>query len=329
MLAAIKTLGEKVLEGKGISLSEVRVLTGLNRKNDILALVAVACEVRERQRGDKVDFCSLINARSGQCQEDCAFCAQSIHYNSSAPSYPLLDPSIIIQAAREAEQRGADHFCLVTSGKRVSKTEFGMILETLEELKRTTGLRLDCSLGHLPREYMIELHRVGISRYNHNLETAESFFPNICSTHTYQERWDTIRSVQEAGLEACCGGIIGLGETWEQRLELAFALKELEVDCATINILNPRPGTPLEHTPPLPPWEIIKTIAIFRLILPNSIIKLAGGRERNLRDLQSLGILAGANGLIIGGYLTTPGRDAAEDLQMIKDLGLETYSGRY
>jgi biotin synthase len=235
-----------------------------------------------------------------------------------------LEPSEILHAAREAEQNGAGHFCLVTSGKRISEAEFEAILDTLKEIKKTTGLKLDCSLGHLPREYFIELHRIGVSRYNHNLEAAKSFFPTICSTHTYQDRWDTVRAIQEAGLETCCGGIIGMGETREQRLELAFALKELGVECATINILNPRPGTPLDHTPPLPPWEIIKTIAIFRLILPNSIIKLAGGRERNLRDLQSLGILAGVNGLIIGGYLTTSGRSIADDLQMIKDLDLET-----
>lgn len=322
MISWLQAIGEKVLEGRSINLGEVRALIGLNRENEILALMSVACQVRERQRGDKVDLCSLINAKSGKCPEDCAFCAQSIHYDSPAPSYSLLDPSVILQAARQAQQNGADHFCLVTSGKRVSEAEFALILRILKGLRETTQLNLDCSLGHLPREYFVELHRVGISRYNHNLETAESFFPNICSTHTYQDRCNTVRAVQEAGLEICCGGIIGLGETWEQRLELAFALKELKVDCATINILNPRPGTPLEHIPPLPPWEIIKVIAIFRLILPNSIIKLAGGRERNLRDLQSLGILAGANGLIIGGYLTTAGRSVADDLQMIKDLGL-------
>lgn len=324
MIAVIQSLGEKVLDGRGISLAEARCLIDLNRKNEILALVSVACQVRERQKGDKVDLCSLINAKSGKCPEDCAFCAQSIHHDAPADSYPLLEPAIILQAARQAEQNGANHFCLVTSGKRVSEAEFALILRILKGLRETTQLSLDCSLGHLPREYFVELHRVGISRYNHNLETAESFFPNICSTHTYQDRWNTVRAVQEAGLEICCGGIIGLGETWEHRLELAFALKELKVGCATINILNPRPGTPLEHIPPLSPWEIIKAIAIFRLILPNSIIKLAGGRERNLRDLQSLGILAGANGLIIGGYLTTSGRSVADDLQMIKDLGLAT-----
>jgi biotin synthase len=321
---SIQALREKVLVGNDISMVEALDLISLNRKNDILALVALACEVRERHKGDKVDFCSLINAKSGQCPEDCKFCAQSSRYNSSAPSYTLLEPSTILQAAREAEQNGAGHFCLVTSGKRISEAEFASILETLQEIKKTTGLRLDCSLGHLPKEYFIELHRIGVSRYNHNLEAAKSFFPAICSTHTYQDRWDTVRAIQEAGLETCCGGIIGMGETWEPRLELAFALKELGVECATINILNPRPGTPLAHIAPLPPWEIIKTIAIFRLILPNGIIKLAGGRERNLRDLQSLGILAGANGLIIGGYLTTSGRSIAEDVQMIKDLDLET-----
>jgi biotin synthase len=320
----IQTIEEKVLEDKKLDWEEAHALLGLNQKKDLLRLVALACEVRERQGGNRIDLCSLINAKSGQCPENCAFCAQSSQYNATITSYPLLEDSVILQAAREAEQNGAHHFCIVTSGKRVTEKEFEQILNTLRQLKKTTNLRLDCSLGHLPKEYLVELRRVGVSRYNHNLETGKTFFPQICTTHSYQDRWNTVKSIQEAGLETCCGGIIGMGETWEDRLELAFSLRELGVTCATINILNPRPGTPLAHIPPLPPWEIIKTIAIFRLILPNSIIKLAGGRERNLRDMQPLGILAGANGLIIGGYLTTTGRPATEDRQMIKDLGLET-----
>jgi len=315
-------LGEKIKEEGRISKTEALRLIGLEDRQDLLHLVALAHEITQWGQGNKIDLCSLINAKSGSCAEDCAFCAQSVHYNTNINTYPLLEPEVILQAAHRAEQEKVDHFCIVTSGKRVTDKEFEQILGILHEIKKTTKLEVDCSLGLLPKDHLLELKKIGISRYNHNLETSKDFFPKICTTHTYQDRLNTVMDILEVGLEACCGGIIGMGETWEDRLELAFSLRDLNISCVTINILNPRPGTPLAHRSPIPPWEIIKTIAIFRLILPRSIIKLAGGRERNLRDMQVLGLLAGANGIIVGGYLTTLGRPLEQDLQMISDLGL-------
>ncbi|MBI2877127.1 MAG: biotin synthase BioB [Candidatus Tectomicrobia bacterium] len=322
MFTDIFQIAERVIAGGEISVLDAHRLARVQRPDEVMALVAAANAVRERFIGPKVDLCSLINAKSGRCSEDCAFCAQSGHYDTGCRTYPLVSPEEMVQAAREAEAQGAERFCVVTSGQRVGPPEFQVILETLQRIREQTRLKLDCALGKLSLEEFRALRQVGVTRYNHNLEAAEPYFARICSTHTYQDRVETVKAAKEAGLEVCCGGIIGLGESPAQRLELAFALKALEVDCIPINLLNPRPGTPLASTPPLPPLEILVTISLFRLILPKRVVKLAGGREHNLRDLQAVGLLAGANGLITGGYLTTQGRSPEQDLQMIRDLGL-------
>ena len=290
---------------------------------DIMDLAAVANRVRIEFKGNRVDLCSLLSAKSGKCSEDCTFCAQSGHYQTEAPVYPLMDEDRMVEEARTARERGTERFCLISSGRQLNDKEFETVLQALDRIKKETDLALDCSFGTLNRERTEALKKVGVTRYNHNLETAESHFGKICTTHSFQDRVRTIEILKDQGFSICSGGIIGLGESARQRLELAFSLKELGIDCIPLNILNPRPGTPLEHSEPIPPMEIIKTIALFRLTLPGSTIKIAGGREVNLRDLQSLALLAGANGLIVGNYLTTLGRSPEDDLTMLQDLGFE------
>jgi len=234
-----------------------------------------------------------------------------------------MDMNRIVEEAREAQRKGTGRFCLITSGRELNDKEFETILGALDRIRKETTLDLDCSLGTLSEERAESLKKVGVTRYNHNVETAESHFHKICSTHSFRDRVKTIEVLKELGFSICCGGIIGLGESPEQRLELAFSLRQLGIDCIPFNILNPRPGTPLEHSESIPPMEIIKTISLFRLVLPKGTIKIAGGREANLRDLQSLALLAGANGLIVGNYLTTPGRNAEDDLTMVRDVGFQ------
>jgi biotin synthase len=322
MRKEIQRVGEKVLEGKNISMTEVVPLLG-TKGPDLLDLAAVANRVREEFNGNEIDLCSLLNVKSGRCSEDCVFCAQSGHYETEAPVYPVMDMNRIVAEAREAEKKGTGRFCLITSGRELNDKEFETILRALDRIRKETTLDLDCSLGTLSEERAEALRKVGVTRYNHNVETSESHFPQICSTHSFGDRVKTIEVLKDRGFSICCGGIIGLGESPQQRLELAFSLRQLGIDCIPFNILNPRPGTPLEHSESVPPIEIIKTIALFRLILPKGTLKIAGGREANLRDLQSLALLAGANGLILGNYLTTPGRSAEDDLAMVRDLGFK------
>jgi len=325
MRREIRKIGDKVLEEKNVSMKEVLPL--LKAKGpDVLDLAAVANRVREEFNGNEIDLCSLLSAKSGRCSEDCAFCAQSAHYKTEAAIYPILNVERMVKEAKGAQARGTGRFCLITSGRELSDKEFETILDALGRIRRETTLGLDCSLGTLSEGRAAALKKVGVTRYNHNVETAESYFSQICSTHSYGDRVKTIEVLKEQGFSICCGGIIGLGESPQQRLELAFSLRRLGIDCIPFNILNPRPGTPLEHSEPIPAMEAIKTISLFRLILPKGTIKIAGGREANLRDLQSLALLAGANGLIVGNYLTTPGRDAEDDLTMVRDLGFKLRS---
>jgi len=318
----IQKIGDKVLEGGSVSMKEILPL--LEAKGpDVMDLVAVANRVRVKFNGNEIDLCSLLNAKSGKCSEDCAFCAQSAHYQTDAPTYPLMNADQMVKEAREAQKRRTGRFCLISSGRQLNDKEFEVILSGLDRIRKETTLDLDCSLGTLSEERAEGLKKVGVTRYNHNLETAESHFSKICTTHSFRDRVQTIEVLKDQGFSICCGGIIGLGESPQQRLELAFSVRQLEIECIPFNILNPRPGTPLEHSEAIPPIEIIKTISLFRLVLPKGTIKIAGGREANLRDLQSLSLLAGANGLIVGNYLTTPGRNAEDDLTMIRDVGFQ------
>ena len=322
MRKEIQKIGDKVLGGRSVSFKEILPLLGA-KGPDIVDLAAVANRVREEFNGNRIDLCSLLNAKSGRCSEDCAFCAQSAHYRTEAPAYPLMNADQMVREAKEAQQSKVGRFCLISSGRQLDDKEFEIILSSLDRIRKETPFDLDCSLGTLSEERATSLKRVGVTRYNHNLETAESHFSKICTTHSFQDRVRTIEVLKHQGFSICCGGIIGLGESPQQRLELAFSLRQLGIDCIPFNILNPRPGTPLENSEPVAPMEIIKTIALFRLIIPRGTVKIAGGREANLRDLQSFALLAGANGLIVGNYLTTPGRSAEDDLTMIKDIGFD------
>jgi biotin synthase len=320
---AIQEAGQVVINsGEGISKETAYELLEIP-DSEILLLAYAANQVRERFMGKKVDLCTLINAKSGRCSEDCAFCSQSKHYQTGVAEYEFVSVEQVISAAKSAERNGVHEFCIVAAWKTIPDEIFPKVKEAVRAVKQNTHLQVTCSLGFLTDQQAKELKEAGADKYNHNLESASSHYGNICTTHTHQQRTNTIEQIHAAGLESCCGGILGMGETPRQRIDLAFEWKALNVACIPVNILNPRPGTPLAELEPLPPMEIIKTIAIYRLILPKAVIKVAGGRERNLRDLQATALMAGANGLIVGNYLTTLGRDPEEDLQMIKDLGLE------
>lgn len=285
------------------------------------ALMAAAAEITEKFKGREIILCGITNAKSGRCSEDCAFCAQSAHYKTNAPSFPLKTANQIIMEAEQAAKNGADFFGIVTSGKRLkTKKEWIEIFKAIRGVRKT-GLHPCASLGMIDRGQATALKDAGLFRYHHNLETAGSFFPNICTTHDYGDDVATIRNAKKAGLSVCAGALIGMGETISHRIELAETLRKLNVASIPVNILNPIKGTPLSHMKPLPPLEILMTLAIFRFMLPDKDIKLCGGKEKNLRQLLPLGILSGANSLMTGNYLTTTGRDSALDHEMISDLG--------
>ena len=321
MLSQIHTVSQRILQGGTITPAEAEQFIEMENWPDILALASEATRIRERFSGTEVDLCALVNAKSGQCAENCGFCSQSGHHNTDVSVYPLMDPDQIVERARQAKEFGAKRFCIVTATRGLSDRDLPVICEAVRRVKEETGLVPECSLGFVTDSQLEQLKAAGMTRYNHNLETAESNFPNICTTHTYQDRLNTLKQLRRQGLEICSGGILGLGESRQERVRLAFALAEMDVECAPINVLNPRPGTPLESETPPDPREVIKTIAVFRFILPKAKLELGGGREVNLRDFQSMAFLAGANSLIIGGYLTTNGRRPENDLQLFKDLG--------
>lgn len=326
MRDTIRAYEEQVLSGEHLSYEEgcglIRIPSG---SPDLMDLISSANRVRRYFKGTKVDTCAIVNAKSGSCSEDCAFCAQSAHHHAATESYPLLDGEAIGSAADAAYDAGAEAFGVVAAWKGLKEgPEFEALLSRIRELSAKGRGHVDGSLGHVPNTGIArKLAEAGIRTYNHNLETAPSHFGNICSTHTFQDRVDTIRRLREAGIRICSGGIFGMGESPEQRVELAVHLRDLEVNVLPMNFLNPIPGTPLEGATPLTPLECLQTIAVYRMMIPTANIMLAGGREVNLRDLQSWAFHAGANAAMVGNYLTTPGRSADEDRRMITDLGLE------
>lgn len=284
--------------------------------------MAAAAEIREHFKGREIILCGITNAKSGRCPEDCMFCAQSAHYQTNAPSFPMKKAGQIVAEAREAARNGAEFFGIVTSGKHLkTKKEWAEIFKAIRGV-REAGLLPCASLGMIDIEKATELKAAGLFRYHHNLETARSFFSRICTTHDYEDDVKTLRNARAAGLSVCAGALIGMGESISHRIELAETLRKLQVDSVPLNILIPIKGTPLSHMKALPPMEILMTIAIFRFMLPDKDIKLCGGKEKNLRQLLPLGILSGANSLMTGNYLTTTGRNSALDHEMILDLGL-------
>ena len=280
--------------------------------------------LRERHFGRRVSFCVIINAKSGMCSEDCAFCSQSAKAKSQAPHYPLLPTEELVAAARQAAAAGASRFSLVTAGRGVmSPREQSAMLAAVAAIREAVPIRICASLGIVDRGFLTELKAAGLYRFHHNLETAASFFPRICTTHSFGERVATIEHAQAAGLSVCAGGIFGLGETLAQRWEIAQALKTLGVDAIPLNFLHPLAGTPLAHRPLLDPLTALKIVAAFRFTFPERSIIICGGRQVTLRSLAPLLFAAGADSLMTGDYLTTRGRMPDEDRQMLADLGLE------
>lgn len=279
-----------------------------------------ANSIREHFKGNRVKLCGIINAKSGSCSENCAFCAQSLRHKAKIEKYPLVDGKAVSEALGDAQKSGVACFGIVTSGNALSDKELEQICLFVSENKKR-GIKISASVGALGYEALAKLKKAGLKRFHHNIETAESYFPGVCSSHTFADRLATARAVKAAGLELCCGGIFGLGESRAQRVEFGMALRALDPDSIPLNFLNPIEGTPFSSKEPLGADEILKSIAVMRYILPDKDINVCGGREVNLRDLQSWIFFAGASGLMTGNYLTTPGRGAAQDIKMIQDLG--------
>ncbi|GLX97442.1 biotin synthase BioB [Herbidospora sp. NEAU-GS84] len=306
-------------EGRG--LTREQALECLNLPDESLPdLLALAHEVRMKWCGPEVEVEGIISLKTGGCPEDCHFCSQSGQFTSPVRSV-WLDIDELVKAAVETAQTGATEFCIVAAVRGPDKRLMDQVREGVKAIKEAVDINVACSLGMLTQAQVDELAEMGVHRYNHNLETCRSHFGNVVTTHTWEERWDTCLMVREAGMELCCGGLIGMGESIEQRAEFAAQLGELQPDEVPLNFLNPRPGTPFADYPVVEGAEALKTIATFRLALPRTILRYAGGRELTLGDLGTrAGMMGGINAIIVGNYLTTLGRPPAEDLALLTDL---------
>ncbi len=325
----INELKERVLAGGEITFDEAMRLVEIeiSDKANLDALLEAAREITFHFNTDEPGLCSLINAKSNLCGEDCGFCSQSVRFDTRVNQYQLMSSDEVVAAAKNFEKKGAVNFCVVTSGGALNDKEFDQIIEIYKRLSTETNMNLDGSLGFLTAERVERLKQAGLRRFNNNLQSSREFYPKIVSTHTYDKRLETMDMLRDGNVEICSGGILGMGETREDRVKLAFELKPYEPHCLPMNILNPRPGTPLADVPQADPMEMVKTIAVFRFIHPKSNIKLAGGREVNLGDrYQEVALKAGANGLIIGGYLTTDGNPIKADFEMLKRAGFKPKS---
>ena len=283
-------------------------------------LMQQALATKLARRGTSFSLCSIINAKSGRCSEDCRFCAQSAHYQTEAPVYPLLDKAQILAAAHEAKKNGASRFSLVTSGRGLASADLPQVLSIIRAIRKEVGIKVCASLGILGESELGQLKEAGISRYHHNLEASQEFFPQVCTSHCFADRIATIKAAQAVDLSVCSGGIFGLGESEADRLSMAMSLAECGIDSVPINILIPLPGTPCAGLPPLTIAEILRSIALYRLILPQTAIRLAAGRESALGDFLSSAFMAGADGMMIGGYLTQRGRSPEADLQFAEEI---------
>ncbi len=321
----ISEIGQRVLEGGQVTREEALQLFNLESTREIFVLLHWANRIREHFKGNKIHLCSIVNVKAGGCSENCGFCSQSAAYQTNSPRYNLVDQQPVLEAANEAASHGVTALGLVAAWRGLEEGPMlDEICERLEALKQAGKTRPDASLGIIKSQQVADrLRTAGLECYNHNLESSERFFPQVCTTHTYSERIQTIKHLKAAGIKICSGGILGMGESREDRCELAFALKDLGAHIVPINILNPIEGTPFAKNEPLPPLEILKSIACFRFILPRQEIMIAGGRTVNLRDLQSLIFMAGASALMVGNYLTTLNQPVEKDIQMLKDLGLD------
>ena len=285
-------------------------------------LVERAWAVRAERFGDSTDMCSLVNAKSGGCAEDCGFCAQSRYAEADTPMHAMMEPEQILEHARAAEAAGAHRFCMVTQGQGLSKRDFGRILEGARLVSEHTNLKRCVSVGHISGDRARRLAEAGVQRVHHNVETARSYYEEVTTTVRYEGRIRTIDAVREAGMETCVGGILNLGESPRQRVEMAFELSEIDPTSVPINLLNPRPGTKFGDRELMDPWEVVKWIAVFRLIIPGALFRLCGGRVENLRELQPLAVRAGLNGVMMGNFLTTLGAEPGDDREMFERHGL-------
>ena len=308
-------------------LDERRQLTGAELRalaavpdEAVPSLAALAHEVRLAWCGPEVEVEGILSAKTGGCPEDCHFCSQSSAFETPVKATPLLSADEVLKAAEETAALGASEFCIVLAVRGPDERTMTNILEMVPLVRDKVGLNVAVSAGILSRAQARSFAEAGVHRYNHNLETARSFFPNVVTTHTWEERFETCALVREHGMELCCGALLGMGETDEQRIELLEELRAVEPAEVPINFLNPRPGTPLQIRKPVGALEAIRWIALFRLALPSVILRFAGGREITLRELQAMGMTSGINALIVGNYLTTLGRSPEEDLQMLADL---------
>lgn len=306
-------------ERRRLTADELAALAALPDES-IPALTALAHEVRLAWCGPEVEVEGILSAKTGGCPEDCHFCSQSSAFDTTVKATPFLDTDEVLAAARETAELGASEFCIVLAVKGPDERTMERILELVPVVGEATGLNVAVSAGILTAEQAERLAAGGVHRYNHNLETARSFFPKVATTHTWDERWNTCQLVKDNGMELCCGALLGMGESVAQRLELLGQLVELDPTEVPLNFLNPRPGTPLQIRKPVSAMEALRWIALFRIALPSVILRYAGGREITLRELQVMGMTSGINALIVGNYLTTLGRSPEEDLQMLDDL---------
>ncbi|HBG93134.1 MAG: biotin synthase BioB [Nitrospirae bacterium GWF2_44_13] len=318
----IDILRDRVISGQTITKTEAVQISAL-QKTEMSGLFAAANKIRQAFRGDFVDLCAIVNAKSGACPEDCSYCAQSSKSRTETAVYPLLNKNAVIEKAKEARDAGVKRFCIVTSGRKTGKNELKEICSMIKDI-REIGL-LPCStLGLLNKDELKFLKDSGLERYHHNLETSEGFFPEICRTHTYSDKLKTIDAAIAAGLSVCSGGIFGLGETWEDRIDMALKLKELPIDSVPINYLIPVKGTPLGEQDMLDPFEALKIVSLYRFILPQKEIRVCGGRMQVLGEFNSMVFMAGADSLLTGNYLTATGRTFSDDRLLIKACGLRT-----
>lgn len=282
-------------------------------------LLPIANKVRKENVGSEIEICGVISAKSGSCSEDCKFCAQSAHHSTTIQEYPLKEKDAIIESAKEAKSNGAERFGVVTSGNRLTLDEAKVIASAIREFP-SIGILPCASLGALSEEAFSILKEAGLTRYHHNIETSKNFYSKIVTTHDYSERINTIKRAKTQGLEVCSGGILGMGESWSDRIDMACTLKELQVDSVPLNFLVPIKGTPLENSSSITPLEAIRAIALFRIILKNAVIKIVAGRETVLKDFQGMMYSAGANGMMVGGYLTIAGGSVSEDQALISEV---------
>jgi biotin synthase len=304
-------------------LAEQLLLVG---DEDLPQLIGLAHQVRLHRMGPAVEIESIISAKTGGCPEDCIFCAQSARHTTDVAPHRLLSTAELVHLAHRTRALGSTEFCIVVAVRGPSRHLLDQVCAAARAIRAEVDIEVDASLGLLAEGQAEQLAAAGIHRYNHNLEAGPRFFPTICSTHTFEDRQATCRRVIAAGMELCSGGIFGMGETWSDRLDLAFALRDLGAREIPCNFLDPRPGTPLGDEVPLRPLDALRCTAMMRLVNPQAVVRYAGGRELVLRDLQAYGMLAGANGLIVGNYLTTVGRSAELDLAMLADLGMPVAS---